>query len=66
MTSQQIAQEALEIYQANKREPRDRAEALLDQYFRFASQWEYEQIMDRVAVAVTSEESCVHPGTTSF
>jgi hypothetical protein len=46
MTSQQEANAALAIYQAARNEPRAVAESMLDQFFNFPSQDEYERDLD--------------------
>lgn len=55
MTAQQIGNEALAIYQANRDEPRAVVESLLDQFFNFLSAADYEFQLRLVA----EEMSCV-------
>lgn len=39
--------------------------SLMTSFHEFYTAHRFEEIMDAVRVAVTSEESCVHPGTTN-
>ena len=45
MTSQDIGNQALAIFQAHRSEPRAVIEALLDQFFNFLSAAQYEEQM---------------------
>ncbi len=49
MTSQQIADQSLALYQRTRQEPRAVAEAMLEQFFRFASAADYEEQLKAVA-----------------
>ena len=57
MSSQQIGDEALRIFQSTKSENRKIAEALLDEFFCYARRDEYEDLINRMEKALNDERS---------